>query len=112
MPEAPPPPPELAKPKPLRIGGDVKPPTLVHYVAPIYPELAVLAKSSGLVILEAGVNERGEVTDVKVLRSLKLLDQAAIDAVKQWRYAPVLLNGIPHPFILTVTVTFSIVTKK
>lgn len=112
MPEAPPPLPELAKPKPIRIGGDVQPPALVHYVAPIYPEPAVWANSSGLVILEASVNERGDVTDVKVLRSIKLLDQAAIDAVKQWRYKPVLLNGIPHPFILTVTVTFSIRTKK
>lgn len=113
MPEAPPPPPpEPARPKPIRIGGNFQPPALIHYVEPIYSDIAVWAKSSGLVILEATVNERGEVTDVKVLRSIKLLDQAAVDAVKQWRYRPVLLNGTPHPFILTVTVSFSIVAKK
>jgi protein TonB len=111
-PDLPPPPPEPARPKPIRIGGNVQAPTLIHYVEPIYPDFAVWAQSKGLVILEAGVNERGEVTDVRVLRSVKLLDQAAIDAVKQWRYQPVLLNGISHPFILTVTVNFSIVTKK
>jgi protein TonB len=108
--EAPPPPPEPAKP--LRIGGDVQPPALIHYVAPEYPEEAVWTNTSGMVILEAAVDERGEVLDVKVLRSIKLLDQAAMDAVRQWRYKPVLLNGRPHPFILTVTVSFSLVTKK
>jgi protein TonB len=53
------------------------------------------------------VNDRGEVTNVVVLRSIVLLDQAAVDAIKQWRYAPLLMSGTPAPFILTVTLTFS-----
>ena len=67
-----------------------------------------MGKVSGTVILEATVNEAGAVTDVHVLRSILLLDQAAIKAVKQWRYQPLVLNGQPVPFILVVTVTFSL----
>ena len=104
---APPPPPPQTLP-PVRIGGKIQPPTLIRRVEPVYPDIAVQAKVSGLVILEATVNERGEVVDVKVLRSIMLLDKAAIEAVKQWRYSPVLLNGTPRSFVLTVTLSFSI----
>ena len=83
-------------------------PALIHRVEPDYPGVAVSGKVSGTVILEATVNQRGEVTDVSVLRSIPLLDKAAIKAVKQWRYQPLVLNGLPEPFILTVTVTFSL----
>jgi protein TonB len=58
--------------------------------------------------LEATVNEAGVVTDVNLLRSIILLDQAAIKAMKQWRYEPLMSNGQPVPFILVVTVTFSL----
>ena len=68
--------------------------------------MAVTAKVTGMVILEATVNEAGDVTNVTVLRSIPLLDNAAVSAVKQWRYQPLLLNGVPYPFILTVTLTF------
>ena len=64
-----------------------------------------------MVILEATVNESGEVTNVIVLRSIPLLDKASITAVKQWRYEPLLLNGVPGPFILTVTLTFAVPTE-
>ncbi len=104
--EAPPPPPPPAKPK--RIGGELQAPALIHRVEPDYPGVAVMGKVSGTVILEATVNESGAVTDVTVLRSIKVLDQAAIKAVKQWRYQPLVLNGQPVPFILVVTVTFSL----
>ena len=70
--------------------------------------MAVSAKVTGTVILEATVDEQGRVTDVRVLRSIILLDQAAIKAVKQWRYQPLVLNGTPVPFILTVTLSFSL----
>jgi protein TonB len=102
----PPPPPPPAKPR--RIGGDLQAPALLHRVDPDYPGVAVAGKVSGTVILEATVNEAGAVTDVKVLRSIILLDQAAIKAVKQWRYQPLMLNGQAVPFILTVTLTFSL----
>jgi protein TonB len=108
---APPPPPPPAPPapqQPVRIGGQINAPELLHRVEPVYPDLAVMAKVGGTVILEAVVASDGTVETVKVLRTVKFLDQAAIDAVKQWRYRPLVLNGVPTPFILTVTLTFRI----
>jgi protein TonB len=67
-----------------------------------------MAKVTGTVILEAVVATDGSVESVKVLRSVKFLDVAAVDAVKQWRYSPLVLNGVATPFVLTVTLTFSI----
>jgi protein TonB len=105
----PPPPPVPQRLGPVRIGGEIKAPALIHRVEPIYPDIAVMAKATGVVILEATIDERGEVTKVVVLRSRKMLDQAAIDAVKQWRYTPLLLNGAPRAFVLTVTLNFSLI---
>ena len=105
--EAPPPPPP-APVKPKRVGGELSAPALIRRVEPDYPGVAVAAKVSGTVILEATVNEAGAVTEVKILRSILLLDQAAIKAVKQWRYEPLMLNGQPVPFILVVTLTFTL----
>ena len=106
--EAPPPPPPPPPAKPRRVGGELQAPALIHRVEPDYPGVAVAAKVSGTVILEATVNEAGKVTDVTILRSIILLDQAAIKAVRQWRYEPLTLNGQPVPFILVVTVTFTL----
>jgi len=63
---------------------------------------------SGVVIIEATIGANGRVTDAKVLRSIPLLDQAALDAVKQWVFTPTLLNGVPVPVIMTVTVNFTL----
>ena len=105
--EIPPPlPPAPAKPK--RVGGELQAPALMTRVEPEYPGVAVAGKISGTVILEATVDESGAVTDVSVLRSILLLDKAAIKAVKQWKYQPLMLNGQAVPFILVVTVTFSL----
>lgn len=93
-------------PKVVRVGGLLVAPKMVHKVEPVYPELAMQARLQGLVILEAQVDTRGQVKTVRVLRGAPLLDDAAIEAVKQWRYQPLLLNGEPTEFILTVTVTF------
>jgi protein TonB len=109
MPLPPPPPPPPPMPaQPIRVGGDIEAPTLVHRVNPEYPSIAVSGKIEGVVILEATVDERGAVEDVRVLRSHPLLDRAAVDAVKQWRYKPLQLNGRATPFILTVTVSFNL----
>jgi protein TonB len=108
-PPPPPPPPAPPEPvKPVRIGGQISTPELLRRVEPVYPDIAVVAKVQGIVILEAVVATDGTVESVKVLRPVKFLDSAAIDAVKQWRYKPLILNGIPTPFVLTVTLTFSI----
>jgi periplasmic protein TonB len=111
MTAVPPPPQPVSVPRsraPVQIGGLIQAPALVQRVEPIYPDIAVKANVTGVVILEATVNERGEVIGVVVLRSRKLLDQAAIDAVRQWRYSPLLLNDEARPFVLTVTLNFSI----
>ena len=102
---APPPPPKPTGP--IRIGGDIAEPRLLHRVEPEYPQIAINARKAGTVVLEATVDASGAVRQVRVLRSEPLLDKAAIDAVKQWRYAPLQLNGQAQPFILTVTVSFN-----
>jgi periplasmic protein TonB len=94
--------------EPLRPGGVIKYPAKVHHVPPVYPRLAQDARVEGLVILEAVIGVDGRVQDVKVLRSKPLLDQAAIDAVRHWRFTPTLLNGVPVPVVLTVTVNFEL----
>ena len=104
----PPPPPPAAPKEPVRVGGNVQAPALVKRVEPTYPDLALVAKVTGLVILEATVATDGTVESVRVLRSVKFLDQAAVDAVKQWRYSPLVLNGVPTPFILSVSLNFSV----
>ena len=108
-----PPPPRVVAPPsppppPLRVGGVVKPPQKVHHVAPNYPAIAQAARVSGMVVLEALIAEDGSVRDVKVLRSVPLLEASAIDAVRQWRFTPTLLNGVPVQVIMTVTVRFDL----
>lgn len=100
---APPPPPQ-----PVRPGGNVRAPQKIHHVAPTYPAIAQAARVEGTVILEALIDEEGSVREVKVLRSLPLLDASAVDAVRQWRFTPTLLNGVPVQVIMSVTVTFAL----
>jgi protein TonB len=107
-PPPPPPAPPLAK-KPVRVGGQVKAPEIIRRVDPVYPDIAVSARMRGVVIVEANVDRNGRVVDVTVLRSVnKWLDDAAIAAVKEWQYRPLILNGIPEPFVLTVVLTFNL----
>ena len=93
---------------PLRVGGGLVAPAKTRHVAPIYPPVALAARQEGLVILEAVIGENGGVRDVRVLRSIPLLDQAAVDAVRQWRFTPTLLNGEPVPIVMNVTVNFQL----
>lgn len=95
---------------PVLAVGEVKPPRLVRRVEPDYPKVAQEARIEGTVILEATTDVYGRVTAVRVLRSVQLLDAAAIDAVRQWVYEPLLVNGRPRPVTFTVTVRF--VLKK
>ena len=106
-----PPPPPPAPAKPVRIGGEISAPRLIHRVDPEYPPIAVSAMIEGMVILEATVDSTGAVRDTRVLRSHGVLDEAAIDAVREWRYEPLLLNGKPTPFVLSVTVSFSLAAR-
>jgi protein TonB len=102
---APPPPPSA----PLRVGGEIKPPVKTKDVEPVYPAVALSARVQGLIMLEATIDPTGKVVDIKPLGTPQpLLVQAAIDAVRQWEYAPTLLNGAPVPLIMTVTVNFAL----
>lgn len=103
-----PPPPLPPKVEPHRVGGNIKEPAKVHDVRPVYPAIAVAAKIEGFVIIEATIGRDGTVIDARVLRSVPLLDRAALDAVRQWRFTPTLLNGSPVPIYLTVTVNFTL----
>lgn len=94
--------------KVVRVGGQLVAPERVRYVQPVYPQLAVASHISAIIILEAQVDIRGIVKTVSVLRGHPLFDDAAVEAVKQWRYKPLLLNGEPTEFILTVTVAFNL----
>ena len=75
---------------------------------PSYPPIAVAARVEGVVIIEATIGADGRVQDARVLRSVPLLDQAALDAVRQWAYTPTTLNGVPVPVVMTVTVRFQL----
>ena len=99
-------PPAPAAQAPVRVGGQIKAPDLVHRVEPRYPPIAQNAHVAGAVVLEAVVDKTGRVQSVRVVRGIPLLNDSAVEAVKQWRYSPLMLNGQATPFILTVTVTF------
>jgi protein TonB len=91
-----------------RVGGDIRQPRRIAGDAPVYPDLARRARVEGVVILEVLIDEDGRIDRLKVLRSEPLLDAAALDAVRSWRYTPTLLNGVPVPVLGTVSVRFSL----
>ena len=93
---------------PVRVGGNIPPPTRIKDVKPVYPAEAQGSGVQGVVIIEAVIDPAGKISDARVLRSIPLLDKAAVDAVKQWEYTPTLLNGVPVPVIMTVTVNFTL----
>jgi protein TonB len=99
---------EQEKAAAVRVGGKVRPPTKVKDVKPVYPDVARSARVAGMVIVEATIGASGKVIGAKVLRSVPMLDQAALDAVKQWEFTPTLLNGKPVPVVMTVTINFKL----
>jgi protein TonB len=96
------------QPKIVRVGQGVREPKKLVHVAPEYPVIAQRARVQGTVVLEAVLDVTGRVDRVRVLRSEPLLDEAAIKAVRQWRYTPTELNGVPVPVLMTITVHFSL----
>jgi TonB family protein len=96
----------------VRAVGEIKPPRVLKKVNPAYPEDARKAGVQGVVILEAETDFHGNVVRVDVLRSVPLLDQAAIDALRHWKYEPMVIKGKPHGVIFTVTVAFALKTDK
>lgn len=110
---------EIAPPPPLaparqvyRVGGQVKPPRLIKQVDPIYPLIAKKAHISGVVVIDAVIDEHGNVTEAHVVSGPGLLFSAALQAVSQWKYEPTYLNGEPVPLELEVNVTFHLLAGQ
>jgi TonB family protein len=93
---------------PVRVGGNIRTPTKVRDVRPVYPTEAQAAGIQGVVIIEATIDVDGHVNDAKILRSIPQLDDAALTAVRQWEFTPTEVNGVLVPVIMTVTVNFSL----
>ncbi len=95
-------------PQRVRVGGDVQRAKLVRQVRPEYPILARRARIRGKVVLEATISKQGYVDDLRVVNGHPLLNQSAVDAVKQWHYRPTVLNGVPVEVITRITVNFNL----
>lgn len=107
-PPSPPPPSAGSSAVPLRVGGPIKPPAKIRNVNPVYPPEAKDAGVQGVVIVEVRIEPDGRVSDARILRSIPLLDEAALEAVRQWEFTPTWLNGQPVPIIMTVTINFTL----
>ena len=115
-PPPPPPPPDevpVDAPKvdgelPIRVGGNIAPPTKTRDVSPVYPPEALANKVEGAVVIEATIDREGIVRDTRVLKSVPMLDKAAIEAVSQWEFTPIFLNGAPKPVIAVFTINFTL----
>lgn len=103
-----PPPPPIIKIERIKQGGVIQAANLIHQVNPVYPHLAQQARAQGVVVLGAVISKEGTVESLRVISGHPLLNQAALDAVKQWLYRPTLLNGDPVEVETTITVTFTL----
>ncbi len=93
---------------PIPVGQGVTEPKKIRDVKPVYPPIAQTAQISGIVVAEIVVDTNGNVRDAKVLRGAPMLNDAALEAIRQWQYTPTLLNGVPVELVMTVTVNFSL----
>jgi len=107
-PPPPPPPPPKEAPKPLRVGGNVQSANLIFHPNPVYPPLAKTARVQGTVKCDAKISTAGTIEELACNEGPPLLRQAAMDAIKQWKYKPTLLNNEPVEVLTTIDVTFSL----
>lgn len=103
-----PPPPSVKPNGPVRVGGHVRQPKVIVQILPKYPPLARETHVQGQVQIDAVLDEQGNVIEMKVVSGHPLLYQAALDALKQWKYEPTYLNGRPIAVQLIVTITFQL----
>lgn len=102
----PPPPPKT--PERIRVGGNVQAANLIHQVMPMYPEIAKTAHIQGTVLLHAVIAKNGTIEQLQYISGPPLLMRSAMDAVRQWRYRPTLLNGEPVIVDTTISVVFTL----
>ncbi len=100
--------PHVAAPQRIRVSSGVSRGNLVHQVQPTYPPIARTAHIQGQVLLEAEISKEGDVVNLHVISGPPMLQASAIDAVKQWKYKPYLLNGEPVVVDTQITVIFSL----
>jgi protein TonB len=93
---------------PRRAGIDVTPPLRIGGAQPVYPELGKAVRTGARVVIECTIDPRGRVVNAVVTRGHPLFDAAALDAVRTWQYRPTLIDGVPVPVLMTVTVIFSL----
>lgn len=105
-PPTPPSTPPSSVPPRIQLGGQIQAAKVISQPNPIYPPLARQARIQGSVLLHAVLGRDGHVSELQVISGHPLLVQAALDAVKQWRYQPTLLNNEPVEVDTTITVTF------
>jgi protein TonB len=96
----------VAPAAPLPVGGDVKPAHMLSSISPVYPSLARSQRVQGDVRVDALISPDGRVSTMKVVSGPTLLHQAAMDALRQWKYQPATLDGKTVPMHLTVTIQF------
>jgi protein TonB len=102
-------PPDPPRPAgPVRVADLPVTPRKIGDMRPAYPEIARAARIEGTVILEAVLDTAGRVTQLRVLQSAPMFDQAALEAVRQWRYTPSLYGGRPVSVLMTITVRFTL----
>src|SRR5580658_7637348 len=102
------PPPPKATPSRIRVGGNVAAAKLVRQVTPLYPPIAKTAHISGTVMLHAVIAKDGTIQELTYVSGPPLLMKNAMDAVRQWRYSPTLLNGEPVEVDTTISVVFTL----
>ena len=92
---------------PIRVGGSIQPPRKIYDVTPVYPAAANAAGLEGDIHIEAVITREGSVASARVVQGVPLLNAAALEAVRQWRFTPTTLNGVPTEVSMTVRVSFS-----
>jgi protein TonB len=100
--------PKIAAPQRVRLSQGVTEGNLVNKVTPLYPDIAKRARIQGIVVLQAVISKQGTIENLRVVSGHPMLTQAALDAVRQWRYRPYLLNGEPVEVETQITVNFNL----
>jgi protein TonB len=100
------PPPKVATPQKLRVSSGVADGLKIHDVTPAYPQMARIAHTQGDVLLQATISKSGVIENLRAVQGHPILIQAAMDAVKQWKYKPYILNGEPVEVETTIKVQF------
>ena len=77
-------------------------------VPPVYPPIALSARIQGAVVMDIVVGIDGSVVDAQIVRSIPLLDPAALEAARQWKFEPPIVDGVPTPIVMMMTTTFSL----